>query len=64
MGSYAECWLDDLLVGSSKNDIDTEIISLFRAQDKMMVSSAGILPIHLKHYQEALNEDSKLKVIY
>lgn len=64
MGNYAKCWLDDLFVGSSKNDIDTEIISLFRPQDKIIASRAGILPNHLKHYREELNEDSELKVIY
>ncbi|WP_200250837.1 HEPN/Toprim-associated domain-containing protein [Thiococcus pfennigii] len=65
MGSYAQCWLDDLFVGSSKNDIDTEIISLFRPQDKVITASlTGNLPSHLKHYREALDEDPELKVIY
>jgi len=65
VGSYAQCWLDDLLVGASKNDIDTEIISLFRSQDKIITASpTGILPSHLKHYREALEEDPELKVIY
>lgn len=65
MGSYAQCWLDDLFVGSSKNDIDTELISLFRPQDKVVTASrtAG-LPHHLKHYREALEEDPELKVVY
>lgn len=66
MGSYAQCWLDDLFVGSSKNDIDTEIISLFRPQDKIIAASSptGNLPSHFKHYREALDEDPELKVIY
>lgn len=65
MGSYAQCWLDDLFVGSSKNDIDTEIISLFRPKDKIITTSpTGNLPSHLKHYREALNKDPELKVIY
>lgn len=65
MGSYAQCWLDDLFVGSSKNDIDTEIISLFRPQDKIISASlTGSVPNHLKHYQEALSEESDLKVVY
>ena len=65
MGSYAQCWLDDLFVGSSKNDIDAEIISLFRPQDKIITSSlTGSLPSHLKHYREELDEDPELKVIY
>ena len=34
MGSYAECWLDDLYVGSTKNDFDYSLMQLFRASDK------------------------------
>lgn len=65
MGSYAQCWLDDLFVGSSKNDIDTEIISLFRSQDKIIKSSPiGDISRHLKHYQESLEDDPDLKVVY
>jgi len=65
VGSYAQCWLDDLFVGSSKNDIDTEIISLFRPQDKIISASlTGSVPNHLKHYQETLSEEPTLKVVY
>lgn len=65
MGSYAQCWLDDLFVGSSKNDIDTEIISLFRPQDKVIKTSLpDDAPNHLKHYSAALIEDPDLKIIY
>lgn len=35
MGSYAECWLGSLYVGSTKDDIDDSILQLFRATDKM-----------------------------
>jgi hypothetical protein len=63
VGSYAQCWLDDLSVGSSKND--TDIISLFRQQDKIITASPTVnLPSHIKHYREALDEDPELKVIY
>lgn len=34
MGSYAECWLGSIYVGSTKNDIDDSILQLFRATDK------------------------------
>jgi hypothetical protein len=34
MGSYAECWLESLYVGGSKNDIDDSILRLFTAADK------------------------------
>jgi hypothetical protein len=65
MGSYAQCWLDELHVGSSKNDIDTDLISLFRPQDKVVRAlPIGNLPIHLEHYRESLEEDPELKIIY
>jgi hypothetical protein len=65
MGSYAQCWLDDLFVGSTKNDIDTELISLFRPQDKIVrVSPINDLPIYLEHYRESLKEDPELKIVY
>jgi hypothetical protein len=65
VGNYAQCWIDDLFVGSSKNDIETEIISLFRSRDKKIIASPiGSLPVHLKHYREDLEKDPELKVIY
>lgn len=65
MGSYAHCWLDKLLVGTSKNDIDSELISLFRPQDKIVKGSLkGDVPNHLKHYAEYLDEDAELNVVY
>ncbi|MHB1356251.1 MAG: HEPN/Toprim-associated domain-containing protein [Anaerolineae bacterium] len=65
MGNYGLCWLDDFFVGSSKNDIDTELISLFRAQDKIVRGSPIIdLPIPLKQYRESIVEDPTLQIIY
>ena len=65
MGSYAQCWLDDFFVGSSKNDIDIELISLFRSQDKIVRGSPiNDLPSHLEHYRESLDEDPELKIVY
>lgn len=65
MGAYAQCWLDDLLVGSSKNDIDLELMSLFRARDKIVLEAPiHNLPAHLDHYREALQEDEGLKIVY
>lgn len=65
MGSYAQCWLDDLSVGSNKNDIDTAIISLFRPKDKIIIESpTENLPVQVNHYQKALEEDPDLKIIY
>jgi hypothetical protein len=65
MGSYAQCWLDDFFVGSSKNDIDPDLISLFRPNDKILLSAPiRNLPHHLEHYQESLDEDKNLKIVY
>lgn len=65
MGSYAQCWLDDLFVGSSKNDIDPDLISLFRPEDK--VSTRHIEAVHpalIDQYAEALADDEDLCVVY
>lgn len=65
MGSYAQCWLDYFFVGSSKNDIDPDLISLFRQDDKIILSAPiHNLPRHLERYRESLNEDPNLKIIY
>lgn len=65
MGSYAQCWLDDLFVGSSKNDIDTNLISLFRPADKRILSSPiHNLPPHLEHYRESIEKDSDLRIVF
>lgn len=65
MGSYAQCWLDDMLVGTSKNDIDVDLISLFQPQDKIILSAPfSNLSKCLQHYQESLTEDPDLQLIY
>ncbi len=65
MGSYAECWLDNFLVGSSKNTIDPDLISLFRAADKVIPSPPfETLPQPLHTYRESLEDDSNLPPIY
>ncbi len=65
VGSYSQCWLDDLYVGSCKNDIDTELISLFRPQDKIICAlPMNDLPKHLEHYTESVLEDPELKAVY
>ncbi|HQR99119.1 MULTISPECIES: HEPN/Toprim-associated domain-containing protein [unclassified Polaromonas] len=65
MGSYAKCWLGDLNVGSSRNEIDPNLISLFRQQDKVVLSAPfHKLPASLEHYRESLEEDSDLKLVY
>ena len=65
MGSYTQCWLGDMFVGSSKNDVDYEIISLFRASDKHVVSNPNeSVPKILKDYQETQKEEPELEIVY
>lgn len=65
MGSYTQCWLDDLFIGESKNDVDPEIISLFRPSDKRVISNpTEDVPEILKDYQEAQKEDPELEIVY
>lgn len=45
MGSYAQCWLSDLYVGSTKNEINPDIMSLFRSTDKNIVREKMLLPL-------------------
>lgn len=65
MGSYAHCWLENFLIGSSKNDIDPSLMSLFRSSDKRIVTDPNQeIPTQLKHYQENQLEDPELKIVY
>lgn len=65
MGSYAECWLGDLHVGSSRNEIDPYLITLFRPLDKVVLSYPfHRLPSILEDYRESLEEDRELKLLY
>src|SRR6516225_6366879 len=34
MGSYAECWLESLYIGKTKEYVDPDLMALFRASDK------------------------------
>ena len=45
MGSYAQCWLSDLYVGSTKNEINPDVMSLFRNTDKNVVREKMSLPL-------------------
>lgn len=64
MGSYAECWLATLYVGSTKNDFDDTLMQLFRASDKRMYRSAiKDLPRALVHWTKE-NPRRKVNVVY
>jgi len=65
MGSYAQCWLDDLFVGASKNEVDLNLISLFRPADKVISRpSLETLPVPLAHHRETLEDGAELELVY
>src|SRR5689334_19870511 len=64
MGSYAECWLGQLYVGSSKNDVDHGLMQLFRPADKRTLDPwSGQLPEQLKSWANDV-EDQTTKVVF
>lgn len=39
MGNFAECWVGEFYIGSTKNNIDPSIMQLFRFSDKRIVTA-------------------------
>ncbi len=66
MGNYALCLLDDLLVGTTKNDVDMNLMSLFRSSDKVISTKPipDMPPSVRDYYEEVLEEDSDQRVVY
>ena len=65
MGSYAQCWLGNLYLGSSKNDIDIDLLSLFRQKNKYICKPLEEqIPIHLTESYENIRDDPEFKYIY
>jgi hypothetical protein len=65
MGSYAQCWLGSLYVGSSKNDVDHGIMQLFRPSDKRTLPARSVdLPPQLKDWTNDLEDDDANVVFY
>jgi len=66
MGSYAECWLESLYVGSTKNDFDYGLMQLFRASDKRRHRfTVKDLPRPLHRWASYIeNPKEKIDVIY
>jgi hypothetical protein len=66
MGSYAECWLESLYMGSTKNDFDDQLMQLFRATDKRQVRAAiKDLPRPKRQWTDHFEDDSKeVDVVY
>src|SRR5258708_28093426 len=66
MGSYAECWLESLYVGSTKNDFDYGLMQLFRAADKRVLrSTVNDLPKPMHRWTDHVEDlKEKVNVVY
>ncbi len=66
MGSYAECWLESLYVGSTKNDFDYGLMQLFRAADKRVLRcSVNDLPKPMHRWTDHVEDlKEKVNVVY
>jgi hypothetical protein len=61
MGNYAECWLGSLYVGATKNDIDPDLMLLFRAEDKVTVQgTAGRLPFQVRRWMHGVERGEEV----
>jgi len=65
MGSYVECWLESLYVGSTKNDFDYSLMQLFRSSDKRVERSAvKDLPRSMRWADYVDDPNEKVDVVY
>ena len=65
MGSHAECWLESLYVGSTKNDFDHSLMQLFRASDKRVERSAAKdLPRSMMWADYVVDPNEKVDFVY
>lgn len=64
MGSFAYCLLDNLVVGTTKNYVDADLISLFRSADKQISSIQKDFPSNPDFYNAIFEEDPDAKIVY
>lgn len=66
MGSFAHSWLDNLFIFESKNDVDIDIIYLFRSTDKIVTSSPTnfFLRQYKEYWGEELEDEPDFKVVF
>jgi hypothetical protein len=66
MGSYAECWLDSLHIGSTKDYFDSSLMQLFRASDKHMKRCAvKDLPRPMRQWADYMEDpEENVDVVY
>lgn len=63
MGSYAQLWLNDFFLSSTKHSVDPELIKLFRDTDKKIIQHPYNyeIPPQMKEYAF---EDDQLAIVY
>src|SRR6266850_1442997 len=65
MGSYAECWLGSFYVGSTKDDVDTGLMQLFRSSDRRTASgSKENLPFEFRRWAQHLEDDEEVSITF
>jgi hypothetical protein len=65
MGSYAECWIGNFFVGSSKSGIDPGLMRHFRALDKAVYrGTVKKLPLIRRHWTRYIDDDVIEAVYY
>jgi hypothetical protein len=65
MGSYAECWLGPFYVGSTKNDIDSGLMQLFRSTDKTVVCGRNReLPFQMRRWSDRVEKEEDVSVVF
>jgi len=65
MGSYAECWLENFYIGTTKDHFDYELMHLFRASDKKIGRLAVKDLLRPAGWAEHVNNPrQKINVVY
>ena len=65
MGSYAECWLGPFYIGATKNDVDPELMGLFRSTDKSVLhGKKHALPFPMRHWLENVDDDEEVSAVF
>ena len=65
MSGYAHFWYGRLLLGTTKNAVDPDLISLFRPSDKTIVAPPfDNIPQPLHRYRQSPDYDDDLQLVY
>lgn len=65
MGSYADYWLGNFNLGSTKNDVAQDVMLLFQPSDKIITTTKNRnIPSQLRNWADYYEEDEELDIIY